>query len=81
MDCYNSELKHFRHLVRLLRQGNDLSQGLYLHKTAQCRKMQTYIHASSEIASHSPNVRPVKTNALDCTITVIGTLLIYLDPF
>jgi len=51
------------HLVGLLGQGISLSQDHYLHRTAQYRKMQTHIHASSRIWTHNPSVRVVE----DCT--------------
>jgi len=48
------------HLVGLLGQGISPSQGHYLHKTAQHRKMQTHIHASSRIWTHDPSVWAVE---------------------
>jgi hypothetical protein len=46
----------FTHLVGLLGQGIGPSQGHYLHRTAQHRKMQTHIHALSGIQTHDPSV-------------------------
>jgi len=47
-------------LVGLLGQTNSLSQGHYLHRTAQHRKMQAHIHASSRIWTHNSSVWVVK---------------------
>jgi hypothetical protein len=47
----------FGQFVGLPEQGFGPMQGLYLHRTTQHRKTQTYIHASSGIRSHDPRVR------------------------
>jgi hypothetical protein len=54
----------FGHPVRLLGWVIRLLQGLYLHTTAQYTKTETLAHALSGIHTHDPNVRAVKTNAL-----------------
>jgi hypothetical protein len=53
------------------------SQGLYLHRTTQHRKMRTYIHASSGIQTHDPNVQVAKTYTLDHAAAVIGSYFSY----
>jgi hypothetical protein len=66
MACSNSEFNfwnlwiYFGHLVGLLGRGISPTQGLYLHRTAQHRKTQTHIHASSGIRTHDPNIRTVE---------------------
>jgi hypothetical protein len=49
----------YKHLVGFLGRGIGSSQGLYLHRTAQQRKMWTYTHASSGIRTYEPSVRGV----------------------
>jgi hypothetical protein len=44
-------------LVGLLGRGIGPTQGLYLHRTTQHRKMRRHIHASSGIRTHDPSVR------------------------
>jgi hypothetical protein len=46
----------FRQLAALLGRGVGPSQGLYLHRTAQHRKTQAYIHTLSGIRTHGPSV-------------------------
>jgi hypothetical protein len=46
------------------------SQGLYLHRTTQHRKMRTNIHALSGIRTHDPSNQPANTHASDRTATV-----------
>jgi hypothetical protein len=47
-------------LVGPLGRETSPTQGLYLHRTTQRRKMQTYIHASRRIWTHDPSVRAAK---------------------
>jgi hypothetical protein len=49
----------FGHLIGLLVWEISPSQGLYLPRTAQHRKMRTHIHGSSGIQTHDPSVRVV----------------------
>jgi hypothetical protein len=64
----------FGHLVGLLGRGIGPSQGHYLHRTAQHRKMRTHIHASSGIRTRYPSVRAVEDRTcLDCAATGTGT--------
>jgi hypothetical protein len=62
----------FWQLVRLLGWRVGLPQGLYLHRTTQCRKMRTNIRTSSGIWTHDPSVQVVKTHASDCAAIVIN---------
>jgi hypothetical protein len=66
----------FRHLAGLLGQVISPSQGLYLHRTAQNRKMRTKIHALSGIQTHDSSIQVAKTHALDCADTEIGIIYI-----
>jgi hypothetical protein len=65
-------LELFRHTAGLLRRVISPSQGLYLHRTTQHRKMRTNIHALSRIRTHDPSNQPAKTHASDRTATVTG---------
>jgi hypothetical protein len=47
-------------LVPLLRRGIGPTQGVYVHRTAQHKKMCTYMHASSGIRTHGPSVLGVQ---------------------
>jgi len=38
----------------------DILQGFYLHRTAQQRKILTYIHSSSGIRIHEPGIKIVQ---------------------
>jgi hypothetical protein len=51
---YRRFLELFRHTVGLLGRVISLSQGLYLHRTAQHRKTWTNIHALSGIRTQEP---------------------------
>jgi len=46
----------FRHLVGLLGKGISPTQGLYLHRTTQDRKMWTHVHDPSRIWTCDPSV-------------------------
>jgi len=46
-------------LVQLLEQGIGPLQGLYLHRAAQHRNMQTYNHALKRIQTHDPRVQVI----------------------
>jgi len=61
-------------MVGLLGQGISPSQGLYLHRTAQHRKMRTFIHASG-IWTHDPSVPVFEQSKIICTSAhmAIGT--------
>jgi len=50
----------FGHLVGLLGWGISPSQGHYLHRTAQHRKLLTNIHVLSGIQTHDPSVQAVE---------------------
>jgi hypothetical protein len=65
-------LEQFRHMVGLLGRVISPSQGFYLHRTTQHRKMQTNIYALSEIRTHDPSNQPAKTHASDRMATVTG---------
>jgi hypothetical protein len=65
-------LELFRHMVGLLGRVISPSQGLYLHRITQHRRLGTYIHALSGIRTHDPSNQPAKTHALDRTATVTG---------
>jgi hypothetical protein len=67
---YGRILKLFRHLVRLLGWVISPSQGLYLHRTTQHRKMRTNIHVLSGIQTHDPSVRAIKADTPDHAATV-----------
>jgi hypothetical protein len=69
---YRRFLELFRHLVWLLRRVISPSQGLYLHRTTQHRKMRTNIHALSGIRTHDPSSKLAKTHTSDRTATVTG---------
>jgi hypothetical protein len=69
-------LNYFRHVVGLLERVISPSQGLYLHRTTQHRKMQTNIHALSRIRTHDPSNQPTKTHASDHTATVTGCVCV-----
>jgi hypothetical protein len=73
----------FRHLVGLLGRGISPTQGLYLPRTTQGRKMRTHIHASSRIRTHDPSVRaaevstclrPLGQNIIQTTINDVSTV-------
>jgi len=49
-----------RHLVGLLRRGIGLSQGLYLQRTTQHRKVRTYIRAASGIRTYDSIVQTIQ---------------------
>jgi hypothetical protein len=67
-------LELFRHMVGLLGRVISSSQGLYLHRTTQHRKMRTNIHALSGIRTHYSSNQPAKTHALDRTATVTDNI-------
>jgi hypothetical protein len=69
---YRRFLELFRLMVGLLGRVISPSQGLYLHRTTQRRKMRTNIHALSGIRTHDPSNQPAKTHVSDRTATVIG---------
>jgi len=79
LDCSDSEFNfwnlwiHFGRLVGLLGRGISLTQGPYLHRTAQHKKTQTHTHthilASSGIRTHDLRVRVVKDRAATGTST------------
>jgi hypothetical protein len=60
---YRRFLELFRHMVGLLRRVISPSQGLYLHRTTQHRKMRKNIHALRGIRTHDPSNQPAKTHA------------------
>jgi hypothetical protein len=70
---YRRFLELFRHMVGLLRRVISPSQGLYLRRTTQHRKMRTNIHALSGIRTHDPSNQPAKTHASDRTAIVTGS--------
>jgi hypothetical protein len=49
-------------LVWLLGRGIGPTQGLYLHRTTQHRKMPTHIRTSSRIRTHHPSVRAAENS-------------------
>jgi hypothetical protein len=70
-------------LLGLLGRGISPSQGHYLHRTAQHRKLRTYIHASSGIRNHDASVRSVEDRTRLRTRDhwdwfMLGCILIYL---
>jgi hypothetical protein len=66
-------LNYIRQMVGLLGRMISPSQGLYLHRTTQHRKMRTNIHALSGIRTHDHSNQPAKTHASDRTVTVTGS--------
>jgi hypothetical protein len=69
---YRRFLELFRHIVGLVGWVISPSQGLYLHRTTQHKKMRTNIHALSGIRTHDPSNQPAKTHASDRTAPVTG---------
>jgi hypothetical protein len=66
---YRRFLELFRHMVGLLGRVISPSQGFYLNKTTQHRKMRTNIQALRGIQTHDPSNQPAKTHAW---VTVTG---------
>jgi hypothetical protein len=63
--CSNSEwtsetMNPFRYFGRTPWTGDGPLQDLYLHRTAQHRKMRANMHASIGIRTHDPSVRTVQ---------------------
>jgi Mn2+/Fe2+ NRAMP family transporter len=65
---YRRFLELFKLIVGLLGRVISPSQGLYLHRTTQCSKTRTNIHALSGIRTHDPG----NQSASDRTTTVTG---------
>jgi hypothetical protein len=65
-----------RQMVGLFGRGVSPSQGLYLHRITQHRKMRTNIHALSGIRTHNPSVQAIKTYALDRVATVMALFML-----
>jgi hypothetical protein len=56
----SESMNPFRYFGRTSLAGIGQSQGLYLHRTAQHRKMRSYILTSNGIRTYDPSVREVQ---------------------
>jgi hypothetical protein len=67
----------FQHMIGLVQQGMSIARPLPTQDSITQKAMDTHIHASSMIWTHSPSIQVAKTRTLFQAATVISQILYY----